>query len=227
MKTSITMQNAIRLFVIATLLGCLAVQAWAQSSSLYGPPDVRDPLTLPNSSFMYLEIDPPKQIQLHDIVTVVVSESSQVFSEGEVGQKKRSKIDAVLADWLRLDGLDLKPAPQSDGDLAIRAKLESEYRADSELETRDGMKFRIAANVVDIRPNGNLILEARRTIQNNEETWEQFLTGTVRPLDVLPDNTVLSQNVADLRIQKRECGHVRDGYRRGWFLKFVDAIKPF
>jgi flagellar L-ring protein precursor FlgH len=89
------------------------------------------------------------------------------------------------------------------------------------------MKFRISCRVVDIRPNGNLVIEGRRTVHNNSEVWEQSLTGEVRPKDVLPNNTVLSENVAELRIDKREAGHVRDGYRRGWLLKWLDKWQPF
>lgn len=44
---------------------------------------------------------------------------------------------------------------------------------------------------------------------------------------MLPNNTVLSENVADLRVAKQERGHVRDGYRRGWFLEWLDKWQPF
>ena len=66
------------------------------------------------------------------------------------------------------------------------------------------MTFRIAAEVVDIRPNGNLVIEARREIRNNEEVWMQSLTGVVRRQSIGPDRTVRSDEVAELRIDKRE-----------------------
>ena len=100
-------------------------------------------------------------------------------------------------------------------------------RSEATLETRDSMKFRIACHVVDIRPNGNLVIEGRHTIQNNEEQWDCAVTGEVRPEDIKPDNSVQSENVADLRISKQERGHVRDGYRRGWVLEWLDRYQPF
>jgi flagellar L-ring protein precursor FlgH len=95
------------------------------------------------------------------------------------------------------------------------------------LETRDSLKFRIAARIVDIRPNGNLVIEAHRQIRNNEEVWQQSLTGIIRREDVLPNNTVLSEDIAELQIDKREIGHVREGYRRGWLTRFYDRYAPF
>ena len=89
------------------------------------------------------------------------------------------------------------------------------------------MKFRISARVVDIRPNGHLVLEAHETVHQNEDTWERSISGIIRPEDVLPNNTVLSEDIAELQIFKRERGHVRDGYRRGWLYLLIDKYGLF
>ena len=108
----------------------------------------------------------------------------------------------------------------------VAGQYNSRFRSQADLETLDAMTFTIAAKVVDIRPNGNLVIEARRTIENNAEIWEQSLTGTIRREDVSPDNKVLSEDVAELRIKKRESGQVRDGYRRGWLTRLFDKLQP-
>ena len=64
-------------------------------------------------------------------------------------------------------------------------------------------------------------------MRDNDELWEAALTGIIRREDVLPNNTVLSENVAELSIFKRELGHVRDGYKRGWFTYWFDRFSPF
>ncbi len=81
--------------------------------------------------------------------------------------------------------------------------------------------------MIDIRPNGNLVIEARREIQINEEMWIQSLTGVVRRQSIGPDRTVRSDEIAELRIEKREKGFVRESYQRGWFTKWYDTWKPF
>ena len=96
-----------------------------------------------------------------------------------------------------------------------------------ELQTKATLSFTIAATVVDIRPNGNLVLEAHKHVQDNEDIWDQSLSGLIRPQDVLPNNTVLSENIAELMIDKREVGHVRDGYRRGWLTRLYDRFSIF
>jgi len=213
--------------LVSILVLSAVPQAAGQSSSLFGAPADRAPLTLDEASWLYINVEPPREVRLHDIITIIVDETSQVISEGDVQRRKQANLNAALLDWLRLSGLDLKPAPQSDGDLVVQGNLQSRLQAQSDLETLDSLQFTIAATVVDIRPNGNLVVEAHRDIYNNSEQWEFSLTGLIRPEDVTPANTVLSEDVADLTIRKREKGSVRDGYRRGWLLKFMDRFSLF
>lgn len=213
--------------LFGALLASTASLGSAQSASLWGSPGDRQPLTLETSSWSFIQVEAPREIRLHDLITVVVNERSQVISEGEMDRRQQSNINAQLQQWIELNGLSLQSAPQAKGDPQVQGKLDSQYRAQGNLEYRDAMKFYIAAEVVDIRPNGNLVLEAHRQVKFNNENWDASLTGIIRPLDVKPDNTVMSEDLAELRIDLRETGHVRDSYRRGWLTRILDRVKPF
>ncbi len=91
----------------------------------------------------------------------------------------------------------------------------------------ESVTFVITATVAEIRPNGLLVLEAHKVIQNNEEQWECRLSGICRREDISPDNMVMSENIAELRIEKRESGAIRDAYKRGWFTRWFDEFNPF
>jgi flagellar L-ring protein FlgH len=221
----------LRVMGLAAVVGSAVVaigdRASGQSSSMFGAPGARQALSLQQNSPFFNLPEPPREIQLRDIITVIVDEKSQFISEGEVDRRKNANINAALQDWIKLDGFGITPAPQTNGDPRVRGQINSQYRAEAEVETRDALKFRVAATVVDVRPNGLLVLEAHREVGNNEERWEYSLSGVVRREDVLPNNTVLSEDIAELRVDKREAGHVRDGYRRGWFLRWLDTVAPF
>lgn len=208
---------------LAPLAGA-AQDAAGPTLNLQAPPALRRPMTLADAS--WIRPEEPNSLKLNDLVVVLVDEKSQVLSEGEMDRRKKADGAFVLKDWIGIHGLTVEPDPQTDGDPAISGEMKSKYRAESELETRDSMKFRISCRVVDIRPNGNLLIEGRRSIQNNNDIWEMWLMGTIRADDVLPNNSVLSENIAELRIIKREAGHVRDGYRRGFLMRFLDRFSP-
>lgn len=213
--------------LLGVVLAAAASRAAGQSASLWGAPDARAPLTLHTGSWSYIETEAPRELRIHDIVTVVVNERSQVVSDAEMDRRKQSNINAVLEEWVELNGLSLQAAPQRNGEPAIQGILNNQYRAQGNLEYRDAMKFYIAAEIVDIRPNGNLVLEAHRQVTWNREVWDSSLTGIIRPQDVKPDNTVMSEDIAELLINMRESGQVRDSYKRGWFMYFMDQIRPF
>lgn len=179
-------------------------------------------------SWYYRELPPPRQVQVHDLIHIRVEERSQAFSDGEIDRKKTGQYAAILTDWLRLDGLDsLKPAVQADGDQAISGTLNQRLKAEAEMETNESLKFTIAAEVQEILPNGTLKLEARKTIHVNDETWIYHLRGICRTEDVNPNNTVLSEHLAELTITKEEQGSIRDAYRRGWLLRLWDKVHWF
>lgn len=220
-----------RCVILFSFVGCLAGEARGQDSSLLIENGIAEvDLQLENSSFMFQKLSPDarqRELQKYDIIKILVDYRASTLSEGDAENRRVTNLNAVLADWLGFDGQDLFPAPQSRGDLRINGQLNSQYRTESELELRDSLTFTIAAHIVDIRPNGNLIIQADQEIVINEEVWQQSLTGEVARASIGVDRTVRSTEVANLRIEKRALGFVRDGYQRGWFTKWYDKWKPF
>lgn len=213
------------------LLAVVAAEASAQDASLLQQPVVSpEGLTQQNSSFIYKELPPaarPRELQKNDIITVIVDYRTRMLSEGDAESRKTTSLLAVLTDWIRFDGKSIKRAPQNDGDPSVGGTYNSQYRAESDVELRDTLTFRIGAKIVDIRPNGNLVIEAHWNIRNNEEHWRISLTGVVRRESIQPDRTVSSDAIAELDVVKKEMGQVRDGYARGWAQRWYDKFKPF
>lgn len=194
------------------------------------PPAAAAALTLENSSFTYTPLPPEaefRSLKKQDIITVLVDYRAVMLSEGEVQSRKVANINAVLADWIGFNGKDIFAAPQSRGDPTVAGLLNSQFRAEGDQERRDSLTFRIAAKIVDIYPNGNLVIEAHRTIIDNDERWEQSLTGIVRRQSIGPDRTVRSDAIADLKIHKRELGVVKNATSPGWLNYWWGKNKPF
>lgn len=227
----ITMDRALFAFSLAAV-SLAAGLADAQEGSLLargaGGPGV--PLTLENTSYLYQPLPPEAQrreLKLHDYITVLVDYRASMNSEGNAESRKQANINAVLSDWIGFDGEDVFKAPQTRGDPRIAGSTNSQYRAESELELRDALTFRIAAEIVDIQPNGNLVIEAHQEIKINEEVWIQSLSGIVARRFINANNEVRSDHILHLSVDKREKGQVRDGYARGWLNRAFQRYKPF
>jgi flagellar L-ring protein precursor FlgH len=141
---------------------------------------------------------------------------------------KDVQYNAVLTDWIRLIGLKtIKPAPQSDGDPTVGGTLKQLFRAEGDMSTKESLALNITCTIADIRPNCDVVLEGHKQIQVNYESWSVSLSGIYRYQDIGPDNTVLSKQIANLKIVKRDTGHVRDSYKRGWLSRWMDEWAPF
>jgi flagellar L-ring protein precursor FlgH len=204
-----------------------AGESFGQNSSLIGQNDQRPGLTLQQASWTYQKITEQRPIGLNDQVTVLVNNKSVFINDGQMDRKKNGYGSLTLSNWVLFKGLSVIPDPQSAGDPKIRGEVDNKLRSQANLETREQLEFKITCKVVDVRPNGILVIEGTNSVKNNDEISNYSLTGEIRADDIKPDNTVLSSSIAALRISKYEEGHVRDGYRRGWMLKWLDKYQPF
>jgi flagellar L-ring protein precursor FlgH len=85
---------------------------------------------------------------------------------------------------------------------------------------------RASVTVVDVLPNGNLVLEGTRLVTGNREKICAYIRGIVRAIDVQKDNTVLSSTIADLDLQFVPEGSLSD-VRKGWLQRLNEKIRPY
>jgi flagellar L-ring protein precursor FlgH len=95
------------------------------------------------------------------------------------------------------------------------------------IDRSDRVSGQIAARVVKVLDNGNLLIEGRRAVLVNDETQVITLSGTVRPQDVTGSNTVLSSQIADAEIQMTGRGLLADAQRPGILYRILDWLRLF
>lgn len=171
----------------------------------------------------------PRPIQEHDMVVVRVEELARFQSDAQSQRRKTGNYQFRIADWFRLAGLrKMEPTQQSGGpDPEIEGLLNQQMRTQGDLKTSERLTFDIAVEIVEIRPNGTLVLEGHKEVTVNEEVWVAQLTGVCRQEDIGKDNVILSRNIGQLKIDRFLRGEVRDAYKRGWFQKALDQVHPF
>jgi flagellar L-ring protein precursor FlgH len=84
-----------------------------------------------------------------------------------------------------------------------------------------------AVQVVDVLPNGNLVIEGLREISFSKERQFESLHGIVRPYDIQPDNTVSSTNIAGAQVQIVSEGTLTDAQKKGWLVRLNDKVSPY
>ena len=91
--------------------------------------------------------------------------------------------------------------------------------------TRSGtLTATITARVIEVLPNGDLVLEGVREIDINGDRQIVVLTGVVRPRDVATSNVVLSPQIGQLRIRYFGRGLMKDNLKPGWLVRVLNKV---
>lgn len=167
-----------------------------------------------------------------DILTIIVQETASLSNSLRTKTDKSSKSGAAnLADTLVktfAGKITSKAKELKDVDLSgLSSTGSNEYTGGGEAKTSQTIATRAAVQVIDVLPNGNLVVEGLREISFSKERQFVALRGLVRAYDILPDNTVLSSNMADARVEIVSEGTLTDAQKKGWLLRLNDKINPF
>jgi flagellar L-ring protein precursor FlgH len=170
-----------------------------------------------------VRIPEPRRFAVHDLITVIVRESSENDSKAKLNTEKETKLEGGVSEWPDfLNALDLsakKPKAAVD--------FKKEFESDGAFKRSDTFTTRVTARIIDVKPNGLLVLEARRQIRTDKETVSMILTGTCRPQDVAGDNTVQSTVLADLQLIKEHEGELRNTTRKGVLTQVLEGLFAF
>ena len=171
----------------------------------------------------------PRSIKKFDLITVIIREESQSKAEASTDLKKNTDFNLLLEQYLKfsLGELSLKGREPLTSQPQLKFQGDRNFKGEGTVERTDSVSARVQAQVIDVKPNGLLIVQATKQIKNDEEELKMVLTGMVRAEDVTPDNSVLSTQLADLSLEKTTKGAARDSSKRGWIPTLVDKINPF
>ncbi len=103
----------------------------------------------------------------------------------------------------------------------------NEFEGDGSTSREDSLTGTIAAQVVEVLPNGDLRIQGKRRVKVNSETQTMMIKGIVRRIDLDTQNTVLSSAVANADISYTGLGAVDDVQTPGWAVRVFNWVTPF
>ncbi|MGB6724078.1 MAG: flagellar basal body L-ring protein FlgH, partial [Terracidiphilus sp.] len=164
----------------------------------------------------------PKAYRLHDVVSIVVSESLAASTDGQVKNARASNASSGLT---ALFGA-LKVGNNLQNLLGMTAA--SGLSAQGQSTTNSSLATTFGGEVVDVLPNGMLVVQATRELTFSEQTQLIKLRGLVRPEDVSAQNQVQSADMTDLELEVTGKGIVNDStYRQNPLVRFLEKLLVF
>ncbi len=82
----------------------------------------------------------------------------------------------------------------------------------------------VAVLIVDVLPNGNLVIEGARKVEVSGESQYLVMRGIVRRDDVKADNSVMSYQVVNANVEMLGSGDLVTAQRKNWINQLLDAV---
>jgi flagellar L-ring protein precursor FlgH len=156
-----------------------------------------------------------------DILTIVIAESAVAQSSQNKSSTRESSLqDAISRFIYPALGAHKGQLP------GIGATGSASYSGGGDVSNSQSLSARAAVQVSDVLPNGNLVIEGVRVVTFSGETQYVVLRGIVRRDDVSRDNSVISTNIADARVEFYSEGSLTEAQKRGWLAKIYEKLRP-
>jgi flagellar L-ring protein precursor FlgH len=159
--------------------------------------------------------------RVNDLVTIKVIESISAVGSADSSLDKSSNGSASVGKFFGLEGrLPSAVDPTSLASVSAGTK----FKGAGQTSRSGDLTAIITARVVEVLPNGDLVLEGAREIDINGDRQVAVLTGVLRTSDIQPNNVALSTSVGQLRIRYFGRGLIKDNLQPGWLIRVLNKI---
>ncbi len=215
---------------ILLLQGCASTRIEVQPDPLYAPVDLKAARFKPvNNGSIYQQgksvrlFEDSKAFRIGDLLSITLSESTNASKSAATNTAKDDSV--ALGAGTLLGG-----TPTYKGLSVLNNELSAEraFTGSGDSAQSNSLKGEITVMVVDIFPNGNLLVRGEKILGLNQGSEFIRLSGIVRPQDVSANNVVLSGKLANSRIYYGGGGVVAESNTKGWLSRFFDSpVFPF
>ena len=165
-----------------------------------------------------------------DTLVVVINEkiNASQKSATSVSRSGSVAVDVPTVNMPFLNGIPiLKQIPDKTQGTAIDASSSNKMDGKGQTESTNVFTGTIAVTVMDVLPNGNLVVSGEKQLGTNREKEALRFSGVVDPKTIMAGNTVSSAQVADARLDYKGEGQIDSAQVAGWLARFFLTFLPF
>jgi flagellar L-ring protein precursor FlgH len=167
-----------------------------------------------------------------DLITIDVSESSSLNASQNSVRSRESQVENAVKQFLFANS---KMGTHNGGLPGTEIESKSSNKGGGSIANTQNLKGRVSVVVIDVLPNGVLVLEGARMVTFSGESYYAVLKGMVRQEDIGAGfreglrykNIVSSQYIADAQIEFVSRGSLNDAQKETWYQKIASVINPF
>lgn len=163
-----------------------------------------------------------------DLLTVSVTVDDQATLSNESARSRDNQDSLGIPNFFGLETKLDKIFPNAvDPSSLVSASSDMVNQGRGNVSRQETIDFNIAATIVQVLPNGNLVIDGKQEIRVNFEVREIAVAGIVRPEDITPGNTISQEKIAELRVAYGGRGQITDVQQPRYGAQVLDIILPY
>jgi flagellar L-ring protein FlgH len=163
-----------------------------------------------------------------DVVTITISETASASKSATTSTDRSSSMTAGIPHLFGLENSAwLANNPNIDISNLVETNFANKFAGAGTTVRKENLVASLTAQVIDVYPNGNLKIRGGKEVRVNNETQVIYMTGIVRPVDILANNTIDSKHVLNAKISYTGKGAISDKQKPGWLMRTLDNVWPF
>ncbi len=185
-------------------------------------------MSLSEASVTAIEPPEPRTFEEQDLVTIIISESSQIEREQTLETDRSYGASAgfeALPDPLKLLQLRYEDFDRLPVEVAAQAGFQ--HDGEGTYERDDSVTARVTGRIVEVKPNGTILIESKTMVQTDGEEQVIVLSGLARQEDVTISNTIQSNQMANLVVRFEHSGDIKNSSRKGWVPRVIETLFNF
>jgi flagellar L-ring protein FlgH len=191
------------------------------------PPAAREPNALWRQGSRSFFRD-PRAAKTGDILTVNIAIGDQAKIANTTSRSTAASENAGLPNFLGLESLLPGVLPDEvDPSSLVNLNSDSTSTGTGSVDRSESISLTVAAVVVQVMPNGNLVIQGQQEVRVNNEVRVLLVSGVVRPEDIASSNTIRHTQIAEARISYGGRGQITDVQQPRYGQQFFDIIWPF
>ena len=163
-----------------------------------------------------------------DILTVTLDIKDKAELDNETERTREADEGAGLNALLgyETDLAQVLPESVNNGAL-VGAESESNHKGSGSIDREEKIQMKLAATIMQILPNGNMVIQGRQEVRVNFEKRILEMAGVIRPQDIAIDNTIPYDKIAEARISYGGKGQITDVQQPRYGQQVYDVLFPF
>lgn len=162
----------------------------------------------------------PRARAIGDTVTIQIIEKITASQVSKSTANRTTSSDASVSAFPLLSAVDLV-------NLKAGTASASDFSGKGGTESANTFSGTITTTVVDVLPNGHLVVTGEKQIGVNQNVDVLRFSGTIDPRVVQPGSIVNSTQVANARIESKGRGAQAEAQTVGWLTRFFFSFLPF